>query len=104
MDDSINPCRTTEQPTSKRRIGLWLLGIVLAANLLDLIGRGLTAESAATSFERILFLVQAGVCGVLFLLLAGAAVGLRPRVRATRVSLPLRRGYERTTPMSLDLH
>jgi hypothetical protein len=104
MDESASPTQTAEQPASRFRLGLWLLGIILAVNLLDLVSRSLAAGPAASSYEKILSLVQAGVCGLLFLLLAGAAVGLRLRVRATPATLPLPCRYERTTPMSLDLN
>ena len=104
MDELTTPTQTSEQPASRFRLGLWLLGIVLAVNLVDLVSRFLAAGPAAGSYEQVLSLVQAGVCGLLFLLLAGAVVGLRPRVRATPASLRLPRRFKRTTPMSLDVN
>jgi hypothetical protein len=77
---------------------------VLAANLLDLVCRCSTLGPATTPYEKFLLVLQAGVCGVLLLLLLLAAFCLGARPRETPAPLPLPYRYEPNKPMTVELN
>jgi hypothetical protein len=80
------------------------LGLVLAANLLDLVGRCSALGTATAVREKFLLVVQAGVCGVLLLLmlLVAFCLGARPREQKAPLRVPYR--YEPSKPVPVELN
>src|SRR5262245_4692243 len=104
MRQPPSPAPLPERRAGDLRGGIFLLGIVLAANLLDLVCRCSALGPATTTHEKILLALQAGVCGVLLVLMLLAAFCLGARPRATPTLLPLPYRYEPTKPMTVELN
>lgn len=87
MRDAASPPYPREPRASKLRWGLFLLGIALAVNLVDLASRCSAAGAVTTPFETCLLIAQTAVCGLLFLLMLLAA--FCPGGRVGRMAAPV---------------
>jgi hypothetical protein len=76
----------------------------MAANLLDLVCRCSTLGPATTAYEKFLLVLQAGVCGVLQLLMLLAVFCLGARPRETPAPPPLPYRYEPAKPRTVELN
>ncbi len=99
MRQSANPAPAAERRAGSIRPGLILLGIMLAANAVDLLSRQIDPGTGRTPLETFVLILQAGVCVAILLLVALSTLSLGVRARKR---LPCGHGPASPQPAELN--